>query len=274
YEKILGGPFPYGVLEYIDNQLPDNSVIKGETKILLYYYYDRNQLFNPGEGKKESIKNIYRLVKNKALSNQILTSGNQKYKLYRIIPKNERKVFFKKRKLVFRTIFSNWTGKDTIPMSDISNAEPFLSLFGWRGQFVFKRISTEKDNIARLTMSNTRLFERPGIQFGFNYPSDKWPLDIKAGDIVSIHAQVRMSEQFDSKPELFIQDKTENRGWLRENLNWKQRKKKQKKWRSVLVTRKIRDGFTDIQMGIAWEPKSNEEWLEIKNINIYVTKEK
>ena len=118
-------------------------------------------------------------------------------------------------------------------------------------------------------LNKSKIYEVPGIQFGFSYPSVGLDLNIEAGDLVGFQAYVRMSKQSFSKPELFIQDKTKTKGWSRETIQWKK-----KKWKNIFLTRKIRDGFTDIQMGIVWEPESDQEWLEIKRFRIYVKKQK
>ena len=58
YERVLGGPFPYNLFEYIDNKLPDNSIITGDNKILLYHYYNESLLFNQVEKKKWRTKSL------------------------------------------------------------------------------------------------------------------------------------------------------------------------------------------------------------------------
>ena len=208
-------------------------------------------------------------MKNRNLSGKTLICDDQKYKLYKIKPSNRQFIDIKKIKPEFEFDFRDLPGNGTIPMEKILSVASPLSLFESRGDFVLKQIVTEKGNIMRVKLNKSKIYEAPGIQFGFYHPGIGLNLNIEAGDLVGFQAYVRMSKQSFSEPELFIQDKTKTRGWSRETIHWKK-----KKWKNIFLTRKIRDGFTDIQMGIVWEPESDQEWLEIKRFRIYVKKQK
>ena len=103
---------------------------------------------------------------------------DKRYKLYHITLKNRQAGYFKNSKLAFKINFSNWLKKNEISMEDISNNISPLSLIGNCGDFVFKRISTQKGNIVRLQLSRSKIFKTPGIRFGFCYLDNKWPLNI------------------------------------------------------------------------------------------------
>lgn len=41
-------------------------------------------------------------------------------------------------------------------------------------------------------------------------------------------------------------------------------------WKRYIVRKTIRDNASAVVFGIAWQPEGKDEWIEIKNIRIYV----
>jgi hypothetical protein len=77
---------------------------------------------------------------------------------------------------------------------------------------------------------------------------------------------VLMRQSFPKKRlEFFIQDKTDY--WAREEVNYTGNS-----WKDILIGKRIRDGAKNICTGIAWKPESDDEWIEIQSIRMYIEK--
>jgi len=208
------------------------------------------------------------LIRGGSIAGYDLVCEDQGYKLYKKrearVPNNLTIKYFNKKKPDFKTNFSDWRGKDEVSIGEISKAIVHMVDLGRRGEYNFRRISSEEGNLVRVMLKETWFNKKPKIQFGYYVSPNGLRLKVKEGDIVSVIASVRLSKQAGRAPELFVQDKTDY--WTREKIYWSGNK-----WHDVLVSKKIRDGFTDICMGIYWEPESVDEWLEIKSIRVYVS---
>ena len=76
-------------------------------------------------------------------------------------------------------------------------------------------------------------------------------------------SRVRFSDNAKRGADLFVQDKTDR--WIREKVYMQENS-----WRDYLITKKIREGVSDFNIGIYWEPESANEWLDVKSIRIFV----
>lgn len=192
---------------------------------------------------------------------------DQGYKLYKKKKKPDSLTItdIGKKVLVFETNFSNWGGEDEISIVDLDKTIPPMSPQGYRGDFVFKRISFNDRKIVRVMLKKPWNNERPVIQFGYCIQPDGLNLKVKDGDIISFVASARLNEG--RSAQLFVQDKTDY--WSRESVSWNG-----EKWQKVLVRKKIRGNFTDICMGVEWNPTSIDDWLDLKLVQIFLDNRK
>ena len=164
----------------------------------------------------------------------------------------------------FESSFIHWKGPDTINMHNLSQTVAPLMLQGFMGDFNFSRIYEIGGNVVRV--SPYRKGEKKDgfvIQFGYTLNKNGFDLKIHPGQEVIFIISARLSNRMKRLPEFFIQDKTDK--WERnsviiDNTSWDQ----------YIVSKKIRDGLTNVCFGINWKPESEKEWLEIKHVRIYV----
>ena len=260
-----GEGFPYKLVEYIKNNIADDLAIYESNQPILYYHTNKK-----GISYHLSNKVKYLLIRGKIdehLTNisRDLVFEDQGYKLYKVKKKPDilTKGYFDNKRPDFETNFSNWMGKDEISINNLPTTIFPMENLGVQGEFAFKLIPSDDGNIVRVMLKEPWFNKRPEIQFGYWIQPERLNLRVKSGEIVSIIAKMRLNGE--SSAELFVQDKTDY--WSRENLYWEG-----SSWNDVLVSKKIREGFTNICMGINWKPSSTEEWLDIKLVRIYVSK--
>lgn len=164
------------------------------------------------------------------------------------------------------TLFFNWQGKAAVPMKDLPNVAPPLSILGARGDFVFENISENNEKTIRITPITKD--EKEGIFILFlGYWVNKNGLEIplEAGQMAYFDISMRMSQMTNKPTEVLIMDKKGD--WQRNvytaDVTF---------WKQYHVDRKIRDGAEDLLFGIYWQPENNKEWLEIKNPRFYLIK--
>ena len=289
-----GEGFPHKMIEYIEQKavLADDSVILECNQPILYYhtskkgfsYRDKSMkmLYRNGASLEDAfwilrdklkVRYILRKGAIKGRLNQITRIGcdlvceDQGYKLYKVkeLPNNITIADFdKKRRPDFETNFSNWAGSDEASINDMDKAMAPMVVQGYRGEFIFRRISSGEDNILRVVLNRPVFNKRSEIQFGYCFKTNGLKLKVKDGDVVSIVIRVRLPKGVKRSPELFIQDKVGD--WSREKVYWRG-----SSWHDVLVSKRIRNGFTNICMGIYWEPGSTDEWLDVKLVRIFVS---
>lgn len=262
-----GERFPYKLIEYINNNVTDDSVILERDQPMLYYHTSKKKKLGGGDQRKGK----YILLNggsSLAAYAYDLVCGDQGLKLYKIREKPDKLTieYFNEREPDFETNFSGWTGKDEVSIDDISKTLVHMVDLGRRGEYVFKRISSENaenGNIARLMLQKPWFNKESKIQFGYYINPNGLKLKVKEGDIVSFVARMRLHGPKGRTAELFVQDKTDY--WVREKIYYKGNS-----WRNVLVSKKIREGFTEICLGIYWKPVSTDEWLDVKSVRIFV----
>lgn len=150
--------------------------------------------------------------------------------------------------------FSDWDGPKKIPMEKLTETSPPLVLMGNRGKFSFEQIEQKNDNIIRVKLIEPHPTENPIVLFGFHYQIEN-PEKI----FVTLTANTRPSIK--NSASLFIQDKTKDWGKNSKPMS-------SKTWEEHSVNKQIRDNATDLIVGIDYQPKSKDEWLDIKNIRI------
>ena len=291
-----GERFPYEMIKYIEEKavLEDDSVILECNQPILYYHTSKKGLPNGDKSmgmfykKGASLEDAFWILRDKlkvryilrrkaigGRLDQIIKTGcdlvcdDQGYKLYEVkeLPSNLTIEDFDKKRPDFETNFSNWMGRDQVSIKDLSKTLPPMAIQGFRGDFIFKRISSDDGNIVRVMLRRLWLNERPVIQFGFCVQPNGLKLTIEDGELVSIIMRVRLSSpksRSGRSAQLFVQDKVDD--WSGEEVYWQG-----SSWRDVLVSKKIREGFTNICMGIKWKPGSTDEWLDVKLVRIFVS---
>ena len=257
-----GECFPYKLIEYINENVSNDSVIVERNQPILYYYASKKKKLC-GQGKSK-----YILIRVGSVAGYDLVCEDQGYKLYKKkeagVPNDLTIKYFNKKKPDFKMNFSDWRGKDEVSIGEISKAIVHMVDLGHRGEYNFRRISSEEGNLVRVMLKETWFNKKPEIQFGYYVSPNGLRLKVKEGDFISFIVRLRLHGPKGRTAELFIQDKTDY--WVREKVDYKGAS-----WRDVLVSKRIREGFTNICLGISWEPELTDEWLEIKSIRVHVS---
>ena len=170
----------------------------------------------------------------------------------------------------------NWLGADTVGLKDLTQTAPPLMDTGHRGDFTFSHTSAEDGDVIRVSSVTAAEGNLRQIQFGVSFqdqgsglefyeysPEDKQD-EIEIGDghivILSLWARISSPSEVDS---VFIQDKTDN--WERSKTPIMSTA-----WQQYVVARVIRDEATDVTIGVVWAPKTGDEWLEIRDMRVFV----
>ena len=256
---LPGELFPYKLIEYINENVRDDSVILERNQPILYYHTNKKNLRNQG-------KNRYILVRCDTVPGYDLVCEDQGYRLYKAEEEKENLTVkdFNQRVPDFGTNFSNWVGRDEASISNMDKAIAPMVVQGHQGEFTFKRISSGDGNMLRVLLKRPMFKKRSEIQFGYCFKTNGLKLKVKDGDVVSIITRVRLSKRAKRSAELFVQDRTNY--WSREKVCWRG-----SSWHDVLVSKRVRNKFTNICMGIYWEPGSTDEWLDVKLVRIFVS---
>jgi hypothetical protein len=161
----------------------------------------------------------------------------------------------------FKTNFHNWKGPDSIK-NDIAKAAPPMVLHGFNGDFLFSRKRDKEGNIIRVSPLPDKIAQRM-IQFGYSLKDNGFDLQIKPGEEVIFVVSARLSGNAKKPAQLFIVDLTTTKEISRDNIS-------ESTWKEYVVRKTIRDNFNFVAFGIAWQPEKEDEWIEIKNIRIYI----
>jgi hypothetical protein len=144
---------------------------------------------------------------------------------------------------------------------------PPLIVQGYRGDFTFSRTSVENGDVIRVSpvLTGANGNERI-IQFGCWFKDKEGDgFEIRPGQVVVLSLWARLSAP-PERAEILIQDKTEtwqcNRASMGSTL-----------WQQYAVVRKIRAEATEVIIAVSWEPKTGQEWLEIKDMRIFTQSE-
>ena len=172
-----------------------------------------------------------------------------------------------------------WQGPATISMKGLSLTVWPLALQGYRGDFAFSLISDEDHDVIRISPAVDQAGDNEmEIQFGVSFedngdgleiprqssPDEGNGLTIRPGQVAILSMWVRMSAS-PERAEIFIQDRTE--AWERSKTSIPGGSTG---WQRYTVLRSIRDGATTAGLGVYWEPKSRQDWLEIRDMRVYV----
>jgi len=88
-------------------------------------------------------------------------------------------------------------------------------------------------------------------------------LQVRPGQKLVFMLSARLSDVSHMSSSLFIQDRTEE--WERNTVSIAKRT-----WQEYIVTKTIRDRFSEILLGIVWQPLNKDQWLEIRNVRVFV----
>jgi hypothetical protein len=187
-------------------------------------------------------------------------------KKFRIVYLNEHFIVYTsgKQEYDFQSGFSNWKGPDTISMHDIGKtAAPFV-LQGSRGEFNFSRISDKGSNVIRVSSFRKGKTGELTIQFGYTLNENGFELNFSPGQEITFIVSVRLSDKTKKPSVLFVQDKTGT--WARKKVRINMTS-----WNQYVVSKQIRDGVTEVCLGISWTPENENEWLEVKDVGVFIT---
>jgi len=148
-------------------------------------------------------------------------------------------------------------------MHDLPKTAPPLRLPGYRGDFNFSCISDKEVNVIRVSPFRKSKKDELVIQFGYTLGRNGFDLGLQPGQQAIFIISASLSDKTKKPTVLFIQGKTktwERNSVIMDNTSWDQ----------YIVSKRIRAGATDVCFGINWQPKTEKEWLEIKNARIFV----
>jgi hypothetical protein len=166
---------------------------------------------------------------------------------------------------IFKDPFCNWKGPDAISMRDLpENAAPLI-LQGFRGDFNFIKISGKDGEWIHISPFRKGETGSMWIQFGYTLKENGFDVDLHPGQQVIFIVSARLSDKPRRPALLFAQDKTATWDTNSVIIN-------KASWKRYIVSKKIRDGATVVAFGVNWRPKDENEWLEIKDIRIYVSR--
>ncbi len=258
-----GTKFPYGLIKFINESLPETATVVPLNQPILYYHTNKS---SKGSG------NTYWLVRghNMDYAKYELVFDDQGYELYSHKDPAVYKKEMAKLKQKIPDFSINW-GELNIdilkeePVTHITDFFPPMKLLGGGKDFVFKHIDRSGEKCLRLMKNSLAGDGRSLIQFGYIQIRESLDLSIKGGDTVFFKVLLRQSKLRKHRVKLFIQDKTSY--WLRNEIYYSN-----ESGEKMMVGKKIRDGVKNISMGIRWEPESHDEWIEIDSIEIYIIK--
>ena len=160
----------------------------------------------------------------------------------------------------------SWKGPDTIEMEDLARVAPPLMISGSYGDFIFKHVPYNGGHVIRIEPSVKDIDgkeHRKQIQFGYWQGRNGFDLSFRPGQEIVLSLYVRLSDETTKRAEVFVQDKAKY--WERSRFTVQGTA-----WRHYVVSKRIRKDARDVFLGVYWEPNREEEWLEIKDIRIFV----
>ena len=174
---------------------------------------------------------------------------------------------------------SEWQGPEAVGMQDLAQTAWPLALQGHRGDFVFTRIPDEDGDVIRVSPAAGQAGENEMVtQFGVRFedngsalavaggaPGDEGDaLEIQPCQVVVLSVWVRTSAS-PGEAEIFIQDQTE--AWERSKTSIPGAATE---WRRYVLLRSIRDGATSCWLGVHWTPRTEQDWLEMRDVEVFV----
>ena len=256
-----GERFPYKLIQYINEKIGNIKRIQVQALPFINYHIKKgNKIGEEGRGS-------FILLRNASMEGHDLIFEDQGYKLYTKSKSDKKEILssFLQRKPDTEIIFPKWIDSDEIPMEDISKILSPMKLLGVRNSFVFKYISSEGGDAIRVMLKEAEFNTKSVLQFGYIKIRKTLNLEIKDEDTLYVVARMRQSPLRRKSVQLFIQDKTDY--WVREEADYTG-----KSWKDVLIGKRIRDGVKNICIGVSWKPESDDEWIEIQFIRMYVKK--
>jgi hypothetical protein len=163
----------------------------------------------------------------------------------------------------FEASFLVWNGPETVSTALLSETSPPLVLQGRSGEFKFSRVKYEDHVAVRITPEQDIQIPQWDVQFGYTLNRNGFELQVRPGQKLAFMLSARLSDVSHVSSSLFIQDRTEE--WERNAVSIAKRT-----WQEYIVTKTIRDRFSEILLGIAWQPLNKDQWLEIRNVRVFV----
>ena len=135
-----------------------------------------------------------------------------------------------------------------------------------KGKFSVTLVSNKDENIIRLVPIKKSERGELEITMAFEISKNKVPLGPQLEHDLVFTVSSRLSQKAVKWCEMFILDKTETpevSSVGMDNTSWDQ----------YVVSKRIRDGATQVALGVSWMPENLNEWMEIKDVRIYVADE-
>lgn len=156
--------------------------------------------------------------------------------------------------------FENWLGPKKINITksnDFKEVIPPLFIQGLRENFIIEKINANNGELIHIEPTNISNNQHI-IQLGYDFVKDL-NIKYKSNQRITFIIKARVNNKSAS---LFIQDFVEN---------WEQTSTQidSSLWKEYYVQKTIREDSKEIGLGIIWTPH-NDDWLEIKDVRIYV----
>lgn len=168
----------------------------------------------------------------------------------------------------FYSDFRKWNGPTTIDMNELSNVIPPLVLHKAIGSFKFTHIPDKSTGSIHTLLSEKDFFSGEEVQFGYILNENGINLKLRPEEEVIFLISARISNEENSYPyyraELLIEDEV-NRDIEKNSVPIFSNS-----WDDYIVSKKIRKGAEKVHLGIRWWPKTGNEWLEVKNVRVFI----
>lgn len=162
----------------------------------------------------------------------------------------------------FKANFMDWKGPDTV-LNDIAKAAPPMVLHSRSSDFIFRRVPDKAENILRVSVSPDGKAAQRSLSFGYALKDNGFNPDIRPGQEIVFVVSARRSGSARNTAQLFIIDRAQTAEMNGDNINGSS-------WKQYLVRKPMRAGINYVAFGIQWQPENEKEWLEIKDVRIYI----
>jgi hypothetical protein len=159
--------------------------------------------------------------------------------------------------------FSQLKGRTTLNGQELIKSLGFIALEKVRGDFEFSHIVDGGGNAVRISPVGKKN-RKPFVQLGYTQGGEPFDVGVFGGLEVAFVISARSSRQpLKRAPYLFIEDRTTK--WERNGVIIDK-----SSWNEFMVSKVIRPEASGIRFVIKWRPVNESDWLEIRNMKIYV----
>ena len=138
-----------------------------------------------------------------------------------------------------------------------------LKLQAFKGDFNFSMRADQGKEVLRISPFRKGDRGNMKIQIGYTLNENGFNINIRPGQEIFFMVSLKRSIRDRNSPLLFIRDIVADDDLNTVSVN-------RYSWEQYIVAKKIREGARKIEMGIHWQPTEVSQWLEVKDIRVYV----